>query len=78
MVDPTRIPGRHNIFVSGDDGNAKATVTALLREFGWPTGEIVDLGGIRTARSVEMYAPLYFTLVGVFGTYELNIGIVHS
>ncbi len=75
MVEPSRISGRHDVFVSGDDDAAKATVSGLLRGFGWPAEAILDLGGIRTARSVEMYAPLYFTLVGVLGTYELNIGV---
>lgn len=40
------------MFISGNDTQAKALVTALLREFGWQ--DILDLGDISTARGTEM------------------------
>ncbi len=76
MVDPARVPGQHNIFVSGNDPEAKRTVSTLLTEFGWQSDAILDLGDIRTARGVEMYAPLLFTLAGVLDTWDFNIAIV--
>lgn len=78
MVDPSRIPGEHNIFVAGDDADAKRAVGGLLESFGWPAGAIIDLGDITAARAVEMYSRLYFTLVGALGTFELNINIVRA
>lgn len=78
MVDPSRVAGLHNVFVSGDDAGAKDTVAALLIELGWPQDSIVDLGGIRTARAVEMYSSLYFTLAGVLKTWDFNIAIVRN
>jgi predicted dinucleotide-binding enzyme len=45
MIDPARVPGSHNVFVAGEDAAAKATVTELLRSFGWADEAIVDLGG---------------------------------
>jgi predicted dinucleotide-binding enzyme len=78
MVDPSRIPGPHNVFVSGDDAEAKATAAALLGEFGWPPESIVDLGDIRTARGVEMYSSLFFTLAGVMKTWDFNIAIIRK
>lgn len=78
MVDPSRIPGQHSIFVAGDDPDAKQTVRGLLESFGWPAGKIIDLGGITAARAVEMYSRLYFTLVGALGTFELNIDVVRA
>lgn len=78
MVDPGRVPGEHTIFVSGDDPDAKATVTRLIGEFGWPAGRVLDLGGIQTARNVEMYMLLYFNLVGVLGTFDFNIAVVRA
>lgn len=78
MVDPARIPGRHDVFLSGDDAQAKQVVAGLLGEFGWRPDSIIDLGGIKTARAVEMYSALYFTLAGVLGDYEFNIAIVRS
>lgn len=76
MVNPSRVPGLHNVFVSGDDAAAKETVAALLGEFGWLPESIIDLGDIRTARAMEMYSRLFFTLAGRFGTYDFNIAIV--
>ena len=31
MVDPTRLPEAHHVFVAGDDDEAKATVSDLLQ-----------------------------------------------
>ncbi len=78
MIEPGRVPGRHNIFVAGDDDGAKATVRGLLAEFGWPDDSVIDLGGIGAARAAEMYAPLYFTLAHVLGTYDFNIAVVRG
>lgn len=78
MIEPGRVPGRHTIFVAGDDVGAKETVKGLLRAFGWPDDVIVDLGGIVAARATEMYMQLYFTLVGVLDTFGFNIAIVRA
>src|SRR5262249_50390678 len=64
MVDPARAPGEHNVFVCGDDASAKSQVAALLQTFGWPPERILDLGGIRSARAVELYLQLWLTLYG--------------
>src|SRR5205814_5618668 len=50
MVDPVAVPGYHNVFVSGDDDGAKATVTDLLGQFGWPRSAVIDLGDSKSAR----------------------------
>ena len=47
MVEPTRVPGEHAVFVSGEDEGAKREVDDLLDSFGWPEERIIDLGGIR-------------------------------
>ncbi|MFN2557368.1 MAG: NADPH-dependent F420 reductase [Nitriliruptorales bacterium] len=78
MVDPARLQGHHNVFVSGNDPDAKAVVAALLQEFGWPPPSIIDLGDITTARGTEMFLALWLRLYGVLGTGEFNIGIVHQ
>ncbi len=78
MVDPSRLSGRHNMFLAGDDSDAKKTTLGLLREFGWPEEDVIDLGGIRAARGLEMYMPFFFTLAGVLGTYEFNIAVVRA
>lgn len=76
MVEPTRLDGDHNVFVSGNDPEAKATAAGLLQEFGWPPPAIVDLGDITTARGTEMFLPLWLRLYGRLGTFDFNIGIV--
>ena len=50
MVDPSLTGGEPDMFIAGDSDQAKATVTALLAEFGWP---VVDMGGIESARWLE-------------------------
>ncbi|WP_328454900.1 NAD(P)-binding domain-containing protein [Streptomyces sp. NBC_00386] len=75
MVDPSRVPGEHQIFVSGDDESAKEQVTALLGEFGWPAQRVFDLGGIRTARVVEMYVPLWVKLMQGIGHADFNVEV---
>ncbi|SHI45309.1 NADPH-dependent F420 reductase [Streptomyces sp. 3214.6] len=73
MVDPARVPGEHQIFVCGEDADAKEQVTALLGEFGWPADRVLDLGGIRAARSVEMWLPLWLDLMRHFGHADFNL-----
>jgi predicted dinucleotide-binding enzyme len=52
MVDPAQLSGAdHTVFVCGDDAEAKAEVTELLRSLGWQ--DIIDLGDITTARGTE-------------------------
>jgi predicted dinucleotide-binding enzyme len=75
MVDPGRIRGDHSIFVCGDDGAAKAQVSALLEAIGWPAESIVDLGGIEAARGTEMYLPLWLRLYGHFGDADFNVSL---
>lgn len=77
MVAPESVGGGvHDIFVAGDDPGAKAQVSGLLAEMGWRTDRIRDLGGIRAARGLEMYLPLWLEIMGGIGTAEFNIRIV--
>ena len=36
MVNPSKVPGDHVLFIAGNDADAKAKTVALLWEFGWP------------------------------------------
>ncbi len=75
MVDPGRVPGEHNAFVAGDDPDAKAEVTALLAQFGWPAGSVLDLGDIKGARGMEMLMPFWLRLMGHFGSTDFNYSL---
>ena len=75
MVDPSRVPGDHDVFVSGNDADAKARVKQLLSEgFGWK--HILDLGDITTARGTEAFLPLWLRLWGSLRTGDFNIHVV--
>jgi 8-hydroxy-5-deazaflavin:NADPH oxidoreductase len=76
MADPARVPGDHDVFVCGDDDDAKAQVRGLLESMGWPEGSIVDLGELGAARGMEAYVLLWLRLYGAFGTGDLNIKVV--
>lgn len=75
MVDPSRVPGAHNVFVCGNDEGAKTGVRALLEEVGWPPDAIVDLGDITAARGTEMYLALWLRLMGVLGGVDFNVEV---
>ena len=78
MADPSLVPGEHHVFVAGDDAEAKAVVTGLLTDLGWPASSVLDLGGIRAARSTEMYLPLWLSLMGIVGSPAFNIRVVRG
>jgi 8-hydroxy-5-deazaflavin:NADPH oxidoreductase len=77
MVDPS-LPGHDtDLFVSGNDADAKVTVTKFLREqLGWKS--VFDLGDITTARGTESYLALWVRLFGVMKTGDFNIKIVRK
>ncbi|HSL45854.1 MAG TPA: NAD(P)-binding domain-containing protein [Anaerolineales bacterium] len=77
MVDPAKLLEQTHVFVSGDDIEAKATVVRILRDwFGWK--QIIDLGGIETARGVEMYVLLWHQLRNAISSQRFNLKIVTS
>ena len=75
MVDASRVGGDSDLFVSGNDAEANATVSRFAREqFGWKN--VVDLGDITTARGTEAYLLLWVRLYGALKTGDFNIKIV--
>jgi predicted dinucleotide-binding enzyme len=75
MVDPAQLAGGdHTVFVCGDDAEAKAKVSELLRSFGWQ--DVIDLGDITTARGTEMLMPIWLRLFGVLQKPVFNFKIV--
>ena len=75
MVNPSLLKEDHAVFVSGNDPEAKARVTSILKEwFGWKS--VVDLGDITSARGPEMFLPLWIGLSRVVGTPNFNFKIV--
>ncbi len=76
MTAPDQLAGGdHDVFVSGNDAEAKAEVIQILSTwFGWKN--IIDLGDITTARGVEMYMILWDKLRENFKSPLFNIKIV--
>ena len=77
MVDPALAPGG-NVFISGDDPDAKLQTRALLQSFGWPDSDIVDIGDITSARGAEAYVLFWVRLMQTEGTPRFNIRLVRG
>ena len=75
MVDPARVPGTHNVFLSGDDRDAKKVTGGLLGDLGWTLDQIIDLGGLPTARPIEQNILMWLALSQALGTYDFNISV---
>ena len=75
MTEPGTLPAS-SVFVSGDDAGAKATVTGLLADLGWPDGSIIDLGGIQSARGPEHYFLMFAALMQSLHSPQFNIRLV--
>ena len=74
MVHPQALGASSTVFVSGEDAAAKAAVTELLTSFGHD--DVIDLGGIESARGTEMLLPVWLRLMGALGTAQFNLKVV--
>jgi 8-hydroxy-5-deazaflavin:NADPH oxidoreductase len=76
MVDPSRVAGGdHDALLCGNDAQAKAEVTAILKGwFGWR--RVIDLGDISQARGLESYLALWVRLYGALHTADFNIKVM--
>jgi 8-hydroxy-5-deazaflavin:NADPH oxidoreductase len=74
MVNPALVKGGDStVFINGNDASAKATVTDILKSFGWQ--DIMDLGDITASRAVEMILPLWLRAWGAIGNTPFNFKI---
>src|ERR1700736_3218573 len=77
MIQPSLLPGDHNLFICGNDAAAKGEVTGWLCEwFGWKNTNIVDLGDITGSRGMELWMPIWLRLFGKFGHPRFNLRLV--
>jgi predicted dinucleotide-binding enzyme len=75
MVQPGKLAEESDVFVCGNDAQAKGRVSEILRGwFGWK--RVVDLGDISMARGTEAYLLLWIRLYAALGTGDFNIKIV--
>ncbi len=77
MVNPSLIGnGEHQVFICGNDEEAKKTIKILLQSFGWKENYILDLGDISGARATEMYLPLWLRIWGATKNGTFNFKLV--
>ena len=78
MVDANKIAnGDHNLFICGNDADAKQKVKELLHDnFNWKIENIIDLGDITNSRGTEQLLPIWIRLWGALGTADFNFKIV--
>lgn len=75
MVDPD-LDGAPTMFIAGDDSSAKAQVTDVLAQVGWP--DTVDLGGMDSSRYLEPLAMVWIRTYFATGSGDMAIGLVRG
>jgi predicted dinucleotide-binding enzyme len=78
MINPHLLDGPHDLFISGNDSEAKKWVREVLLHdwLGWEY--IIDLGDIKGSRMQEMYLPLWIRLYSLFNSAHFNIHVVRK
>ena len=75
MVNPSAVKGDHDLFICGNDAQAKTKVVDILKNwFGWKS--VIDLGDITGARATEMLLPIWVRLMGLYQSPNFNFKIV--
>lgn len=67
MYQPQFPGGPPDMFICGDDAEAKRQVGDIVRAFGWP---VTDVGGLEAARLLEPLAMLYVRLCIQAGRWD--------
>jgi 8-hydroxy-5-deazaflavin:NADPH oxidoreductase len=74
MANPVLVAGGdHTVFVSGEDAEAKRIATALLEQMGHT--DVLDLGGIESARGVEAAIAFWMRVRLAVGHNRFNFKI---
>jgi 8-hydroxy-5-deazaflavin:NADPH oxidoreductase len=75
MVHPKFPGGPPDMFICGNDAAAKATVTKILTDFGWPT---IDIGGIEGSRMLESLCLLWVHSALHLGTWNIAFKLLRA
>jgi 8-hydroxy-5-deazaflavin:NADPH oxidoreductase len=75
VTNPSSV-GPSSLFVSGDSAEAKREATTLIKDLGWAEDDVIDLGGIATARGPEHYIVMFATLAGALGSEAFNVRLI--
>lgn len=79
MVDAREVNGgSHDLFICGNDANAKNQAKHFLVDnFYWKPEGLIDLGDIKSARTMEAIVPFWVLVYRSIGTPLFNFKIVH-
>lgn len=75
MFRPELPGGPPDMMIAGDDAEAKATVTAILADFGWPT---IDLGNLYAARWLEAFVMTWVLACQARGDWRQAFKLLHA
>ena len=73
LIAPEALSAPTQLFLSGDDADAKALVAEVLVSLGWPSEQQLDLGGIETSRGPEHWFLLFFGIMRAGGPFNLAV-----
>ncbi len=77
MVDASKLTSDHDMFLCGNDADAKQKVSAYLREwFGWKS--LIDLGDITGARAMESYVQFWARVWGATKSAHFNLKLIRE
>ena len=68
MFKPDFPGGPPDMFICGNDPDAKRRVTKILDDFGWPN--VTDIGGIEGSRTLEPLCILWVTYGAKTGSWN--------
>ncbi len=75
MVNPTFPGGPPDMFICGEDAEAKEKVVALLFDLGWP---VIDIGGIQESRLLEAAAMLWIKTALKVGSWAIAFKLLRK
>jgi hypothetical protein len=76
MVDPKKSGGEITMFICGNNHKAKEQVEEILWQFGW--SDILDLGDIKAARSMEALVTAWMNIMTTLKTDNFGFKIVRN
>lgn len=74
LANPRLLGGEHDLFIAGNDADAKAEVTALAQSLGW--SKVVDMGDIKAARATETMVLVWLQIMAATGSGLHNFHLV--
>ncbi len=76
MTNPGQINGDHNLFIAGNDAQAKGTVTEIAGSLGWT--HVQDMGDIKASRAIETIVLVWLQLMVTSGRALHNLHVARG